>query len=129
LVSIDKRTEGTYLVFKDPKTSRPRYEICITPEQLVSAESLRINRKPGAQVYAAMEVIKPETTPDNTINPGILNSEDQSLPIMVDKASSNMFNKILGYGPFPKFNGKGKFHHFDYKVYFYPRYQTSGTDL
>ena len=31
LVTIDERREGTYLVFKDPKTLRPRYEIFVKP--------------------------------------------------------------------------------------------------
>ncbi|KAJ7260675.1 hypothetical protein C8J57DRAFT_1514609 [Mycena rebaudengoi] len=39
LVSIDEREEGTYLVFKDPETRRPRYELLAIPHE-AAAETL-----------------------------------------------------------------------------------------
>jgi len=57
LVSIDERQEGTYLVFKDLKTSKPRYEIFVKP-----VDRLKEPFKPikNVRVYAATKPIKSE---------------------------------------------------------------------
>lgn len=37
-VSIDKRSDGTYLLFKDPKTLETRYEFLVTPDNMTTME-------------------------------------------------------------------------------------------
>ena len=37
-VSIDERPEGTYLIFKDPKSSDTRYEMLVTPDKLSTVD-------------------------------------------------------------------------------------------
>jgi hypothetical protein len=54
LVSIDERPEGTYLVFKDPKTLKPRYEMHIAPEDVVPDTKFRPYM--NAKVYTAIDV-------------------------------------------------------------------------
>ncbi|KAJ7277024.1 hypothetical protein C8J57DRAFT_1714176 [Mycena rebaudengoi] len=50
LVSIDEREEGTYLVFKDPETRRPRYELLAIPHD-ASAEAYHFLRPPDSLAY------------------------------------------------------------------------------
>jgi hypothetical protein len=44
LVSIDKREEGTYLIFKDRQTKRPRYELLAIPQEAVQLQAHAVCR-------------------------------------------------------------------------------------
>jgi hypothetical protein len=86
LVSIDERTEGTYLVFKDHKTAHPRYEIFIAPEHLVS-EKFQPYRK--AEVYTAINAAEPESSSEYEL-------EDMTEP-MSHETQANTLDQIENF--------------------------------
>ncbi|KAJ7226577.1 hypothetical protein C8J57DRAFT_1535068 [Mycena rebaudengoi] len=55
LVSIDEREEGTYLVFKDPETRRPRYELLAIPHD-AHTDAYPYLRTPDALAYISEEL-------------------------------------------------------------------------
>ncbi len=96
LVSIDERPEGTYLVFKNLKTSKPRYEIFVKP-----TDRLKDSFKPvrNVKVYTAMEIVdcdmltsdeEDEIKVDNTTDPQnqiTIFHEDDQLIATIDSGS------------------------------------------
>ncbi|KAJ7208454.1 hypothetical protein C8J57DRAFT_1540661 [Mycena rebaudengoi] len=52
LVTIDEREEGTYLVFKDPETCRPRYELLAIPHD-AGMDAYHYLRPPDLLAYIA----------------------------------------------------------------------------
>ncbi|KAJ7263523.1 hypothetical protein C8J57DRAFT_1513021 [Mycena rebaudengoi] len=52
LVTIDEREEGTYLVFKDPETRRPRYELLAIPHD-AGMDAYHYLRPPDLLAYIA----------------------------------------------------------------------------
>ncbi|KAJ7229603.1 hypothetical protein C8J57DRAFT_1534354 [Mycena rebaudengoi] len=55
LVTIDEREEGTYLVFKDPETRRPRYELLAIPHD-AGADTYHYLRPPDSLAYIAEDL-------------------------------------------------------------------------
>src|SRR5690242_20561086 len=60
-VSIDERTTGTYLVFKDPETHEPRYEVraAVTPRNAIH-ENFTEHLQAHAYYYQDQSNSKPE---------------------------------------------------------------------
>jgi hypothetical protein len=117
LVSIDERTGGTYLVFKDSKTSEPRYEICITPEILYPETFKPYTKKAKCLMGFELENIISEAEETDS------EYSDSELTFVEPTSTTEpsvISNWIIGYGPYKNIpEPRSQFMNFDYRVYFY----------
>ncbi|KAJ6482260.1 hypothetical protein C8R47DRAFT_1217910 [Mycena vitilis] len=68
LVTIDERDEGTYLVFKDPETRQPRYELLAIPYEVIK-DPLPANHLASQSFLYSAGPSKPECSDKNGIMP------------------------------------------------------------
>jgi hypothetical protein len=99
LVSIDEREEGTYLIFKDRQTKRPRYELLAIPQEGTSQPSQTY----GAAQYESFMLLNGRTSmaelpqKQNSVDPALrglaenegIEHEEFSLPKQVEQKNGS----------------------------------------
>jgi hypothetical protein len=100
LVTIDEREEGTYLVFKDRETRRPRYELLAIPHE-ANGDSFAYSQAAQSLAYTA------DTDVPESVHSEASVSENESKRIQEDESGKLMKNRRPTLGNKEANNGRG----------------------